>query len=671
MPGILQTLFLGAAAAVKDAYFNLVTLLLNTTATNGAQNNTFLDSSTNNFTITRNGNTTQGTFTPFSQTGWGNYFGASSFIQSSVNSVMAFASNPYTIEFWIYLPALPATAGYVYSNTQTAGAPQTYISTTGQVICQYQGSAAFATTTSTLSAGTWNHVAIVRTSTSSNGGTIYFNGTNVLTYTDATNVSYTAASAIIGNGGTNNYLNNAYISNFRVCKGTAVYTGNFTPSTTSLTTTSQGAANCSLLTCQSNRFIDNSSNAATFTVTGTPSVQAFSPFAPTTAYDTAVVGGSGYFGAATDYLTWTGTAVGSGAFTVEFFFYNTADYSVNRSPIGVLNTSGYNSALDVRIANSTTINISQYNVANNNFTVPTMASNTWYHVAITRNSSNAMTVFLNGVRSSTGAVTIATNFSGLTSSIARIDQTNVGAWIGYLSNIRIVTGTNIYDPTQTTITIPTAPLTAVSGTQMLMSATNAGIYDSAAKNDLQTVGNAQVSTTQAKWGTTSMYFNGSTGYLKPYYPAPANGTNFTFGTGDFTIEFWMYPTSQPANGMIMDGRGSGASGDLWLINWVSGVANWYAGAVLISSSTISANTWTHLAICRSGTSTKMFLNGTQTGSTYTDTKNYTVGNGWPTIGASYNAVDFFAGYIDDLRITKGYARYTANFTPPTAAFLLQ
>ena len=65
MSGILQTLFLGAVATVKDAYFNLVTLLLNTTSTNGAQNNTFLDSSTNNFTITRNGNTTQGTFTPF------------------------------------------------------------------------------------------------------------------------------------------------------------------------------------------------------------------------------------------------------------------------------------------------------------------------------------------------------------------------------------------------------------------------------------------------------------------------------------------------------------------------------------------------------------------------------------------------------------------------------
>ena len=58
----------------QDPQFNYTTLLLPGNGTNGAQNNTFLDSSTNAFTITRNGNTTQGTFTPFSQTGWGNYF---------------------------------------------------------------------------------------------------------------------------------------------------------------------------------------------------------------------------------------------------------------------------------------------------------------------------------------------------------------------------------------------------------------------------------------------------------------------------------------------------------------------------------------------------------------------------------------------------------------------
>jgi hypothetical protein len=72
---------------IYDPYFNQTTLMLHGNGTNAAQNNTFLDSSTNNFTITRNGNTTQGTFTPFSQTGWSNYFG------SSTSDGITFASN--------------------------------------------------------------------------------------------------------------------------------------------------------------------------------------------------------------------------------------------------------------------------------------------------------------------------------------------------------------------------------------------------------------------------------------------------------------------------------------------------------------------------------------------------------------------------------------------------
>ena len=72
----------GASVAVSS-FFNLVTLLLNTTSTNGAQNNTFLDTSSIGNTVTRNGTPTQGTFTPFSQTGWSNFFNGTSYLQNS------------------------------------------------------------------------------------------------------------------------------------------------------------------------------------------------------------------------------------------------------------------------------------------------------------------------------------------------------------------------------------------------------------------------------------------------------------------------------------------------------------------------------------------------------------------------------------------------------------
>jgi hypothetical protein len=95
------------------------------------------------------------------------------------------------------------------------------------------------------------------------------------------------------------------------------------------------------------------------------------------------------------------------------------------------------------------------------------------------------------------------------------------------------------------------------------------------------------------------------------------------------------------------------------------------GVTTISGGTVSANTWSHVALSVSAGSAKLFLNGTQVGSTTTFSalpdQNF-IGVGG--VGNSLT-IDYFTGYIDDLRITKGYARYTASFTAPTSAFALQ
>jgi hypothetical protein len=663
MSGVLNLLLAGAASAIKDAYYNLTTLLLNTSSTNGAQNNTFLDSSTNNFTITRNGNTTQGTFTPFSQTGWSAFnVGTASFCQLN-NSDYSISTGDFTIEFWMFVTSDKAATCFasaasnpdltVAMNGGSAGARLPYL--------EYAGGTTFATAFTNY-LNTWTHVAFVR---SSGTVTVYQNGVAITSASKAGAVGTTANLKLLRNSGDAGQDFPGYMSNFRICKA-AVYTGNFTPSTTNFTTTSQGATSCQLLTFQDNRFVDNSSNAATVTPTLTQ-VQAFSPFAPTAEYDTAVVGGSGYFDGTGDYLsTPSATALqltAATAFTIEGWAYPTSFPSTDHGIIG--KRAGGAVEWQFFFKNDKTLH---FYTGLGDYGSGTAISgfNQWVHCAVTWDLTT-LRFFINGVLCSTTHSLILFNTPSTADVTVGADFTNAELWNGYLSGVRLVKGTAVYT---STFTPPTAPLTAITNTSLLTNFTNAGIFDSTAKNVLETVGSAQVSTTQAKWGTTSIAFNGTTDYLKPYYPAPANGTNFSFGTGDFTIEWWMYPTSTPASGMIMDGRGSGASGDMWLINWVSGVINWYVGGNLITSSAVSTNVWTHVAICRSGTSTKMFLNGTQTGSTYTDTKNYTVGNGWPTIGASYNAVDFYTGYLDDLRITK-YARYVSNFSVPTAAFPLQ
>jgi hypothetical protein len=106
---LMQAMVAAGVVSNNDPYFNLTTLLLNTTATNGAQNNTFIDSSTNNYTITRNGNTTQGTYTPFSQAAgyWSNYFDgtASTYLSFPSNTAFAWGTGAYTVEGWIYQTA--------------------------------------------------------------------------------------------------------------------------------------------------------------------------------------------------------------------------------------------------------------------------------------------------------------------------------------------------------------------------------------------------------------------------------------------------------------------------------------------------------------------------------------------------------------------------------------
>jgi hypothetical protein len=91
---------------------------------------------------------------------------------------------------------------------------------------------------------------------------------------------------------------------------------------------------------------------------------------------------------------------------------------------------------------------------------------------------------------------------------------------------------------------------------------------------------------------------------------------------------------------------------------------------ITSGDALSANTWYHVALCKSGSSTKMFIDGTQTGSTYTDNNTY-INSGRTQLGAEVSfgsgVAEFFNGYIDEIRVSH-MARYTANFSPPTAAF---
>lgn len=175
-------------------------------------------------------------------------------------------------------------------------------------------------------------------------------------------------------------------------------------------------------------------------------------------------------------------------------------------------------------------------------------------------------------------------------------------------------------------------------------------------------GNAQISTTQSKFGGASGYLDGTGDYL-----TLASTSLFGFGTGDFTIEYWTYPTRNTINETFIDTRPSDTGTPLVLGKSSGGAVRCYDGSTVRTGGTMTLNQWHHVAWSRSGSSNNVFLNGT---SVISFTNAFDAGSSRGLVVGSnvVTTAENCQGYFDDLRITKGIARYTSNFTPPTTAF---
>lgn len=176
-------------------------------------------------------------------------------------------------------------------------------------------------------------------------------------------------------------------------------------------------------------------------------------------------------------------------------------------------------------------------------------------------------------------------------------------------------------------------------------------------------GNANFSTAQSQIGAGSLALDGTGDFI-----SMLSSADFAMGTGDFTIEMWIYKTGTGQR-RIYDNRTSNVATTTPMIqtNGFNEITYLVAGTVRITGNVLSDNQWYHLAVSRVSSNTRLFVNGVQQGSTYSDSNNYTQ---HPlTIGASVSAADFaFAGYLDEIRVSKGLGRYSASFTPSTTAF---
>jgi hypothetical protein len=179
-------------------------------------------------------------------------------------------------------------------------------------------------------------------------------------------------------------------------------------------------------------------------------------------------------------------------------------------------------------------------------------------------------------------------------------------------------------------------------------------------------GNAQLDTAQVKYGTASLLLDGTGDYL-----STASHAGFGFGAGDYTVEGWLRQSTQTLARCLFDTRTASNEGiGIYSSNAGASQENKLvlAGSGVLSDSgatTFTANTQTHWAVTRSGTTLRGFIAGVVV-SSVTDSRTYASAS-TAFIGANYLGTQAFEGWIDDVRVTKGVARYTANFTPPSAA----
>ena len=211
---------------------------------------------------------------------------------------------------------------------------------------------------------------------------------------------------------------------------------------------------------------------------------------------------------------------------------------------------------------------------------------------------------------------------------------------------------------------------------MLLNFANGGIIDYATGNVFETVGSAQVSTTTRKYGTGAVSLNGTSYLSAPYSPTQV------LGSGSFTVEAWVYPTSLTGTYkaiLVSSLSNVSTAADLQYFLYLdaSGYPTFkaYVGttAYTVSQSTaLSLNTWTHIAAVRNGANLTLYVNGTSV-STISTLGTLALNGSSTALGlkcggyVESSVTYYFTGFIDDLRISR-YARYTANFTPPTAAF---
>ena len=711
------------------------TSLLLTTPNNASY---LTDTSSYAQTVTGVNNPTSSSMGPSTYSGSILFNGTNQYLYTARATQFNYSTNDFTWEMWIYPTATNWTSTTFYLMDHGPAANQGTLHCNSGKLVYYNYYNASNTPPATggvaypslhtigggsITANTWTHVAVCRQNLVTNmfvNGKLVSSGPDPYNFAAQSGAPFTSPPispatqlVTIGSRSDGAYLFKGNISNVRIVNGVSVYNvGNFTPPVQPLPaiqapnnigspSKSISSNQTSLLvsTPYNNTFLtDGSFNGVTLTqqtVSSYPkstyTLTSNSPN-PFNSDGSIFTPGSIFFNGTSQYLTVPDNAalqLSTGtSFTIEAWIYPT-DLSVADHGIVAKRSAG-SAEWQFNIHPSYGY-LTFWNGVTTYQSDITLSVNNWYHVAVTWDTTT-LRFFVNGL--------IGTTYTGLTLTPGNNTLTigavyaNTGLYTGNISNLRIVNGTAVYTqsfiPTSGPFTtsqtfnqsgIPSCPVQS-SQTELLLTTPSNSSYLTDSSINAFTVTNVGTATSEPFNPFTGNYeilanpgsvlFNGTTQYLT----VPSNAA-FTFGTGDWTIECWIYTTaSSVTQGIISKvyNVGLNAGAFLLYINASNiptllscdneGGSGWTIG---IGITTVSTNTWNHIAATRNGNVFTIWVNGVLSD---TVTSSFTLSDN-PGVPVAIGSADYlgnpsflFHGNISNMRVTKGVAVYTSAFTPP-------
>ncbi len=578
----------------------------------------------------------------------------------------AIGTSNYTIEAWVNLKSISGSPWILdgrYNASQKGyggGGLGVRLNSSGQLWVNTSQSAT-GTGTTVLSTDTWHHIMVVRSGTGTNEFKVYLDGSLEVQGTDANSKTATWFRVAAHYGGGNAL--SGYVRDLRISTTARA--------TTTPTEPVQADSDTNWLGCSLPYIADASSSSSSVTITGDLETRPYGPY-DSAEYGAADHGGSIYFPVDTGARLSSASSsleLGTGNFTIEGWLYHKLNGATGSSYLFDYRTPPNSGSVHPYLYIENSIFKYGYGPYGQQITSGTVKENTWYHWAVCK-SGTSTKLFLNGKQAGS-TFTDNINYQGQQPYIGKHNNVTSLNAKGYLSDVRI-TKSDLYTAD---FTPPTAPL-ASTNSVLHMKGTDGSIIDKSGSDNLELVGDTKCTTTAVVYNSNtvsskSMYFDGNgDGIVIPH------NDRLNLNGCDWTVVYWFKVPSQTQNAnwtFLQKGRNTTVRPYTTSFRLISGSGveprlfvspNNSSQASISNNSAQTFGNWHHVAFVRihsTGVITRYIngqANGTATSDVATNTEDL-------EIGTVTSAADE-AGYIQDLRISKGKARYTSNFPLPTA-----